>query len=92
MGHPVKLPGVDNRAADGGGMPVDILGGRMGDDVGAPFDRAAVDGGREGIVDDQRDAVFMGAFGKEGDVQDGQGGVRDRLAKDRLGVRLKGGV
>ena len=92
MGLPVKTTAVHDHTTDSDAMSVHVLGRGVGNDVTAPFDRAAVDGGREGIVDNQRDAVRMGAFGKERDVEDGQGGVRDRLAEDGLGVRLKGGV
>ena len=91
MGHPVELARVNDCTADGGRVAVDILGSRMGDDISAPFNRAAVDGGGEGIVDDQRDAVFMGNLCKERDIEDSQGRVGDGFTKDSLGVGLESG-
>ena len=90
MGHPVKIPAVDDAAADRRVVAVHVLGRGMDDDVGAPLEGAAVDGGGEGVVDDERHAVFVGGVGKALDVKYDQGRVGDRLAEDRLGLGTEG--
>ena len=92
MGHPVKLAVVDDHAAQVGSMSIHVLGGRVRNDVGTPLKGAAHHGRREGVVDHQRHAVVMRGLGKALNIEHGKGGVGDRLAKDELGVRLKGGL
>ena len=92
VSHPVKLAAVHNGAAHRCAVAVHILGGGVGDDVGAPLDGPAVDGGGEGVVHDQGHPVCMGGTGKLFNVQHGQGGVGDGLAEYGLGVGTEGGV
>ena len=90
MGHPVKLAVVDNHATQVGCMAIHVLGGGVRNDVCAPLKGTAHHGRREGIVDHQRHAVVMCGLGKALNIEHGKGGVGDRLAKDELGIGLKG--
>ena len=89
---PVEFAAVDNAAANGGGVSVDVLGGGMGHDVGTPFDGTAVDGGCEGVVHDQGDTVFVSGLCEFLNVQNGEGGVGNGLTEDRLGVGAEGSI
>src|SRR5699024_9909926 len=86
------MAAVHDGAAHPGAVAVHILGGGVGDDVGAPLDGAAVDRSGEGVVHDQGHPVGVGGPGKLFDVQHGEGGVGDGLAKDGLGVGPERGV
>ena len=90
MGHPVKLAVVDDHAAQVGSMSIHVLGGGVRNDVGAPLKGAAHHGRREGVIDHQRHAVVMRSLGKALNIEHGKGGIGDRLAKDELGIGLKG--
>ena len=90
MCHPVKVSAVDDAAAHGRVVAVHIFGRRMDHDVSAPLEGPAVDGRREGVVDDQRHAVGMRGLCEALDVKDDQGRVGDGLAEDRLGLRAEG--
>ena len=48
VGRPVELAAVHDAAAHAGGVTIHVLGGGVGDDVRAPLDGTAVDGGGEG--------------------------------------------
>ena len=73
-------------------MAVHVLGGGVGDDVGAPLKGTAVNGGGEGVVHDQGNAVGVSSLGKLLDIQHRQGGVGDGLAENGLGVGTESGV
>src|SRR5699024_6770081 len=92
VGHPVKVAAVHDGAAHTRAVAVHILGGGVGDDVGAPLDGPAVDRGGEGVVHDQGHAVGVGRLGKLFNVQHGEGGVGDGLAEHGLGVGAESGV
>ena len=92
VGIPVELAAVHDAAAHGGSVAVHVLGGGMGDDIRAPLEGTAVDGGGKGVVHDQGDAMGMGGLGELFDVQHGQGRVGDGLAEDGLGVGTESGV
>ena len=61
----------------------------MRDNVRAPLDRTAIDGRREGIVNDQRNTVCVRCLSETLNVKHDKSRIRDRLAEDRLGVRLE---
>ena len=90
MGHPVKLAVVDDNAAQVGSMSIHVLGGGVRDDIGAPLKGTAHHGRREGVVDHQRHAVVMRGLGKALNIEYGEGGIGDGLAKDEFSVGLKG--
>ena len=90
MSHPVKLAVVDDHAAQVGSVAIHILGGGVRNDVGAPLKGTAHHGRREGVVDHQRHAVVMRGLGKALNIEHGEGGVGDGLAKDELGVGPEG--
>ena len=73
-------------------MPVHILGGGVGDDIGAVLERTAVDGGRESVVDNKRNAVRVCRGGEFLKIKDGQRRVGNRLAEDGFRVGLEGCV
>ena len=80
--------GLDDHPADDDAVAADELGGRVGDDVGAPLDRPAQVGGGERVVDHERDAVRRGPCRRTGAMSRmAHAGVADRLAEERLGVR-----
>ena len=58
----------------------------MGDDIRAPFNRPAVDGSGESVVNNERHAVTVRSIRELFDVEDGQGGVGDGFAENRPGV------
>ena len=62
---PVKASAVNNAAADLNGMTVHIFGRGMCNDIGAKSERTAIDGRREGIIDDQRHSVAVGRLCKQ---------------------------
>ena len=61
---PIEVTAVYNDSTYAGGMSVHVFGGRVYYDVGTPFKRTAVDGGREGVVHNQGHAVAVGNAGK----------------------------
>ena len=71
-------------------MSIHVLGGGVRNDVGAPLKGTAHHGRREGVVDHQRHAVVMRGLGKALNIEHGEGGIGDGLAKDELGVGLEG--
>ena len=71
-------------------MAIHILGGGVGDDVGAPLKRPAVDGRSKGIIDDEGHTMGMGDMREALDVEHLASGIGDGLTKDELGVRTEG--
>ena len=67
-GLPVELARVDDDAADRGAVPADELGRGVDDDVGSPLDRPAQRRRGGGVVDDERQAVFVRDVGQLLDV------------------------
>ena len=90
MGHPVEVSAIDHGTAHLGGHAVHVLRGGVGDNVGTPFERTAVDGRGEGVVDDEGHAVLMGNACKAFDVEDGTARVGDGFAEDQFCVWLEG--
>ena len=72
-------------------MAVHVFCRGVGDDVGAPFERAAVDWSREGVVNDKRNSVGMGDPGKPFNVKDFYAGVGDAFSEQELCFRPDGG-
>ena len=90
MRHPVELAAVDDTAADGCSLAVHVFSGGVNHDVCSPFDGAAVDGGGEGVVDDQGDTLFMCHTSEALDVANASAGVRNRFAEHQFGVGAEG--
>ena len=90
MAKPVEVAAVDDDAAHLCGHTVHILCGGVGDDVGAPLEGTAVDGGGEGVVDNQGHAVLVGDACELLNVEHGAAGVGDGLAEERLCVWAEG--
>ena len=84
-GFPVKSAGIDDDAADGCAMPANIFRCRFDDNVRTPLDRTREGWGGAGVVDDQRQAMFMRDSGKRFYVSDIQLGIAERLCVDGLG-------
>ena len=89
---PVKIAAVHNAASHLHGVAVHVLGGGVGDNVGAPGKGTAVYGGGKGVVHDQGHTVAVGRLGKTLNVQNHQGRVGDGLGEDQLGVGAECGV
>ena len=85
---PVEGAAVHDHAAHAGGVAIDVLGGRVDDDVGAMLEGAAQVGGAEGVVDQQRGLHLVGDGGEFLEIEDVQAGVADGLGKQAAGVRL----
>ena len=83
---PVEFAAVDDDAADGGSVAADELGGRVDDDVGAPLDGPAESGRGGGVVDDQRQTVFMGDAGERFDIDNVELGIAEGLGVNGLGL------
>ena len=78
--HPVEFAAVNNGAAYGCVVSVQVFGRGVGDDVSAPFDRPAVNGSGKGVVYDERYAVRVRCLCEALDIKDDEGGVSDRKA------------
>lgn len=64
--------------------------GMVHHDVGAPVDGPAKEGAGNGVIDDQRDAMFVGDAGHRGDIQHVALGVAHRFGVQRLGAGADG--
>ena len=91
-GLPVELARVDDQAAEGGAVAADELGGGVDDDVGAPLDGPHQGRGGRGVVDDQREAIFVGDGGELLDVGHVELGIAQRLGVERAGFGVDGGA
>ena len=91
IGIPVEVSAIHDGTAYAGGVAVHIFGGGMYHDIGTPFERAAVNRSREGIVYNQRHAVAVGDAGELFDIEHFQRRVGDGLTKQCLGVRAESG-
>ena len=89
---PVEVAAVDDDAADGGAVAAQELGGAVGDDVGAPFERAAEIGRGKGVVDHQRDVVGLCDGRNLFEGEDKDVGIAQGLTVDDLGVGLDCGL
>ena len=87
---PVKVAAIHNATADCHGVAVHVLGRGVGHDVNAEFDRTAENWGREGVIDDHRNAVLVGDVGEALEVQNLACRVCDGFAEEALGVRAEG--
>ena len=87
----VEVAAVDDDAADRRAVPADELGRGVDDDVGAVLERAQQVRRRERVVDDERDPGVVGDRADALEVEHVTLRVPDRLAEERLGVRLDGG-
>jgi len=65
-------------------VAADVIGGRVHDDVGAPFDRPAQVGRGHSVVEQQRDAGVMRDGGERLDVDDVDQRVAERFGVDKL--------
>ena len=92
MLHPREVAAVHHTSAHLSGQTVHIFRGGVGDDVSAPFKRAAVDGCGEGVVHDEGHTILVGDFGKFLDVEHGTTWVRDGLTEECLRVRAEGSL
>ena len=92
MGIPIKVTTIDDTSPNLCGVTVHIFRRRMRHDVRTPFERTAVDGCRESIVDNQRNTVLVGNTGKLLDIEDLTAWIRDGLTEQRLRIRTEGFV
>ena len=83
---PVELARVDDDAADGRAVAAEELGGGVDDDVRTPLDGPHQRRRSAGVVDNQRQPVFMRDGGELFDVGDVELGIAERFGVD--GARL----
>ena len=89
-GGPIEVAAVDDDAAQAHRVAVEVFRARVHHHVRAPFEGTAEVGRGEGVVQDEGEAVPVRDPGPAFHVKDGEGGVRQRLAEDSLGVRADG--
>ena len=73
-------------------MAADKLGRGVDDNVGAVLQRTEQIRGAEGVIDDNRQAMFLGNLGNGVDVGDIGVGIAERLEIDDRGVVLDGAL
>jgi hypothetical protein len=73
-------------------VAVEVLGNRVGDNVGTKTEGLLVVGGHEGVVNDNDGTVAVGDAGDEGDIDHGEGGVGGGLDPDKGGLVGEGSV
>ena len=79
--------GREDHAAEATPLPVDMLGRRIDDAIGAEFQRALIHRRREYVVDHERGAGVMRDLGDRFDIDDFQRRIGRAFEKERLGVR-----
>ena len=91
-GCPVKLARVDDDAADAGAMAAQKLGGGVDHDVRAPLDGAHQGRRWRGVIDHQRQSIFVRDGGEAFDVDDVELRVADALGVDGAGLVVDRGA
>ena len=79
--------GREDHAAEATPLPVDMLGRRIDDAIGAEFERALIHRRREHVVDHERGAGVMRDPGDRFDIDHFQRRIGRALEKERLGIR-----
>ncbi|MCY1282907.1 hypothetical protein D9M69_458410 [compost metagenome] len=77
-----------DHAAHGAALAVDVLGGRMHDDVGPQFQRLLQGRGAEAVVHHQQGALLVGDVGQGRNVDQLCQGVGRRLDEQQFGIGL----
>ena len=83
----IELPVVNDRSAEHRPVACEELARRVHHDVGAVLDRTQQVRRREGVVDDQRDAVLVSNRSDRGNIEDVVLGVGDRFGEQQPGRR-----
>ena len=83
---PIEVTAIDDATAHLRGVSVHVFCGAVGDDVGTPLERSAVDGCRKRVIDDERNAVAVGDSGEFLDVEHATARIRHRFAEMSLRV------
>ncbi len=78
--------GAEYRAAETAALPVDVLGGRVDDDVGTVLKRPLAERRRKHVVDDDDGADLLGELADSADVDQLQRRVGRCLEEEQLGV------
>ena len=89
---PIEMAAVDDRAANGDAVAANPFGQRIHDDIGAKLDGLAQIRRGERIVDQERQARFMGDFGGTRDIEHLQPRIADGLGDQEPRVGLDGGA
>ena len=89
MCFPVEVAAIDNASANSRCVTVHVLGRGVCHDVNAEIERTAENRGREGVVNNHRNAVLVGEICKALEVQNLACRVCDCFAKEALGVRAE---
>ena len=83
---PLEFAGIHDHAADAGAVAADVFGGGRGEDVRAVINRPH-QADADGVVHDQRNAVFVRDLGKDLEVRHVELGIADRF--DINGARFR---
>ena len=83
---PIELTTVNYATADNGSVSVHILCCGMNDDIASVLKGTAEEGGREGIVNNEGDAVLMSDSRKAVKIENVECGICDSLAEEHTGV------
>ena len=86
MCSPIEIATVHDGSSHVNSLSVHILGSGMCHNIGTPFNRAAVDRGREGIVNDERDSVAVSESGELLDIEHHYSGIGEGLTEDEFGI------
>ena len=89
---PGEVAAVHYGSAYAGAVSVNVFGGGMRYNIGPPLERAAQHGRSEGVVNHQRQAVFVRHGGPAGNIQHLYAGVGEGFPEDELGVGADGGL
>ena len=73
--RPIEMSRINDDAANRIAMPGDPLGGRMNDNIRSEFDWTEKLRGRDGVVDDKGNAMFVRKRSKPLDIGDFSAGV-----------------
>ena len=86
---PVEIAAVHDASADLAGMAIHVFRRRVRHNIGAEAERTAENGRGEGVVDDQRNAVFVGDLGELRDIENAPGRICDGLAENAFRIRTE---
>ena len=87
--HPVEVAAINNNSTHLTCSTIHIFSGTVRHNVGAPFERAAVDGCSESIVHNEWHAVTVRYACELLYVEHGASGIADGFAEYKLGVRAE---
>ena len=89
MGLPIEVTAIYDTTTDAGRVAIHIFRSRVGHDIGTPFERAAIDRCREGVIDNEWHTLLVGNPGELLDVEHHDARVRQCLTEEQFRVRTE---